>query len=487
MTNRRVLLAATLAATLATTTTAQAQTTRLTLEQAIALATGHSETVDIAHAGEARADAEQQRVRSLKLPQLSFAGTYSRTLASEFSGAFDASETPTCDPLSVDASKPVADRLAELERAASCGAIGPSFSFGRLPFGQRNIYQGALSFSQSVYTGGRQGAEEAQATLGRQAAGLVTSTAEAQVTLDVTQAFYDAALSDRLVTIAESGYDQAAATHNQVRLAFEAGRQPEFELLRALVARDNQRPAVIRNRANRDIAYLRLRQLLELPADAPLSLDVDLDTPTLVAPGPFADALASARAAGTVADRAGVRQAATNVSLREAGVKIALAERRPSIGVTSAFSRVGYPSEGAFPGVGDFRTNWSLSASLQMPILTGGRLRASELTARANLTEAQAQLKQARELAVLDSATALQDLTAAEATFEASAGTVEQAQRAYEIAELRNREGLSTQLELSDSRLSLQVAQANRAQAARDVQVARARVALLPNLPIAQR
>jgi hypothetical protein len=35
--------------------------------------------------------------------------------------------------------------------------------------------------------------------------------------------------------------------------------------------------------------------------------------------------------------------------------------------------------------------------------------------------------------------------------------------------------------------LSLQVAEANRAQAARDLQVARARVALLPGLPLASR
>ncbi len=55
---------------------------------------------------------------------------------------------------------------------------------------------------------------------------------------------------------------------------------------------------------------------------------------------------------------------------------------------------------------------------------------------------------------------------------------------AYEIAELRYREGLSTQLELSDARLLLQQAQANRAQAARDVQVARVRLALLPDLPL---
>jgi hypothetical protein len=93
-------------------------------------------------------------------------------------------------------------------------------------------------------------------------------------------------------------------------------------------------------------------------------------------------------------------------------------------------------------------------------------------------------LQRTRELALVDSRTAQEELTASLATWEASAGTVQQAQRAYEIAELRYREGVSTQLELSDARLLLVQAQATRAQAARDVQVARARVALLPDLPI---
>jgi len=61
---------------------------------------------------------------------------------------------------------------------------------------------------------------------------------------------------------------------------------------------------------------------------------------------------------------------------------------------------------------------------------------------------------------------------------------VQQESRAYEIADVRYRAGVSTQLELSDSRLLLQRAVANRALAARDLQVARARVALLPELPL---
>jgi outer membrane protein TolC len=61
---------------------------------------------------------------------------------------------------------------------------------------------------------------------------------------------------------------------------------------------------------------------------------------------------------------------------------------------------------------------------------------------------------------------------------------VEQATRAYEIAELRYREGLSTQTELQDVRLQLEQARANQAQAARDLQVARLRLTLLPYLPL---
>jgi outer membrane protein TolC len=94
------------------------------------------------------------------------------------------------------------------------------------------------------------------------------------------------------------------------------------------------------------------------------------------------------------------------------------------------------------------------------------------------------QQQQAEELAALDTRSAWAELVAARFAWESTAGTVQQANRAYEIADVRYGAGVSTQLELTDSRLQLQQAEANRALAARDLQVARARVALLPDLPI---
>jgi outer membrane protein TolC len=291
-------------------------------------------------------------------------------------------------------------------------------------------------------------------------------------------------LSERLVVIAEATLAQAESTAEQVRQQREAGRVAEFDLVRAQVARDSGRPEVIRRRNARDVAYLRLKQLLELPLDANLQLVASLEEPVLPPPAVrFAEAIAAAEAgAPSPRVRTAVTQAENDVEGRQAGVRIARSQRLPSVSLSSAYGRVAYPS--GIPGFGDFRTNWTVGATAQVPLFTGGRIKADEMAARADLTETQARLQLARELATLDEASARLELANARAAWEATAGTVQQAQRAYEIADLRYREGLSTQLELSDARLLLQQAQANRAQAARDVQIARVRLVLLPELPL---
>jgi len=456
----------------------------LTLEEALRLAGATSESVAIAEAGIARAEGDRMRARSLTRPQLAGSASYDRALASEFSGIFD-SAGPPCPPLDIDATRPLTDRVAEIERALDCGAVG-GFSFGGgdedegggLPFGRKNTWRANLTFTQGVYSGGRVGAARALAEASYALAGATLSGARAQLALDVTRAYYDAALADRLVTIAEASYAQANALFEQARTMFEAGSRPEFELLRAQVARDNQQPLVIRSRSQRDIAYLRLKQLLDLPQGTSLQLEAGLTDTALPPPAPFAEALAAASADII---RSAVRQAEASVALSEAALSVAKAQRMPTVSVVSNLGEVAYPG-GFFPT--DWRTNWTVGASMSVPILTGGRLKADEMVAAADVAASRARLQQTRELTALDSETARQELIAAEAAWTANAGTVAQARRAYEIAELRYREGISTQLELADSRLALESAEANRAQAARDLQVARARLALLPNLPL---
>jgi outer membrane protein TolC len=467
----------------------------LTLDAALALADETSEQVTIAEAGVARAESEERRARSEWFPQLSAFASYDRALASEFEGIFDAAGPP-CTPFTLNPQAPLDDRVAEIERALrDCPPTGDLFGGGNggngsedgedrsLPFGRANTYRLNLAFSQNVYAGGRLSAQLARARLGRTSAALGVRTTRAQLALDVAQAYFDAVLSERLLTIAEATFAQAEQTAQQVQQQREAGRMAEFDLLRAQVTRDNQRPEIIRRRSARDLAHLRLKQLLEIPLDTPLQLEAALEQDVLPVPAArFAEAVAAAESGIGPRARTAIAQAENDVRQREESVRIARSQRLPAVSISSSYGRVAYP--GTVPSWGDFRTNWTVGAAAQVPLFTGGRLKADELAARADLTETQARLQLTRELATLDDASARLELANARAAWEATAGTVQQAVRAYEIAELRYREGLSTQLELSDARLLLQQAQTARAVAARDVQIARVRLALLPDLPL---
>jgi outer membrane protein TolC len=480
----------------------------LTLEQVLTLAEPRSEAVAVAQAGVRRAEGEQIRARSDELPQLTGSASYDRALASEFEGVFDAGSAPSCAPFALNPAAPIDARVTEIERAIDCGAIGGSFfgggsgsgsgdddSLSDLPFGRKNTFRASLSFSQNLYSGGRIGAQKAIAVLGRESADHTLTTARAQLLYEVTQAYYDAVLSERLVTIASATLEQAGATLKQTQAGFDAGTQPEFEVLRARVTRDNQSPVLIRQRANRDVAFLRLKQLLELPADYTLQLADALGDDVLPPPTVFAERVVavektlrgsesgdfSLQVNAPLPERTAVTEAGTAVRLREASLKLVEAQKKPSVSLNSSYSRIAYPDNG-LPTFN--RSNWTVGATLSVPILTGGRQRGDEAVAMAELQQATAQRQQVEELAALDTRSAWAELVASRAAWEATAGTIQQAQRAYEIANVRFTNGVSTQLELSDARLSLQQAEANRTQAARDLQVARARVALLPNLPV---
>jgi outer membrane protein TolC len=462
----------------------------LTLDEALRLAEDASETVQVARAGLTRSRGEMLQARSEGLPQLSGSLSYSRALASEFQGIGGGAEPDTtlpappqnCGRYTPNPALPIEQRLDSLEHAVNCAAnANPFAAFGDLPFGRENTWRIGLNLSQPVFTGGRIQAQNRIARAGRTRAELELATQRAQLALDVTQAYYDAALADRLVGIAEATLQQVETTLEQTRLARQVGNQPEFELLRAQVTRDNQVPVLIQRRSDRDLAYARLMLLLDLPTDEPVSLTTSLDETVAV---PVARFAANEALLGdtTAANRAAVQQAQTLVDVQQSALRIARSQRLPNLSVNSQFGRVAYP-EGAFPGWNDFRSNWTVGATLAMPIFTGGRIRGDEMVARANLLEAQARVRQAHDAARLDTRVALERLESARAQYQASAGTVQQAQRAYGIAEVRFREGISTQVELSDSRILLQQAQANRAVAARDLQIAQARVALLPFLP----
>ncbi|MDP9204145.1 MAG: TolC family protein, partial [Gemmatimonadota bacterium] len=265
------------------------QTGAISLDEAVRRAEAQSEAIRIARAGVQRAEGQQYQARSLRLPQLGASASYTRTLASQFSSAGGSPAVDTtkptpppapCDQYLLDATATTVERLAGLEDASRC-ALGsnPFSSFGSLGFGAKNQYNAGLSFSQNLFAGGRISGQNAVANSSRRSADIELTAQRAQLRLDVTQAYFDAALADRLVALAESSAVQTDKVLKQTQLARTVGNVSEFELLRAQVSSANQRPIVIQRQSDREVAYLRLKQLLNLPLDNPIQLTTVVDDP----------------------------------------------------------------------------------------------------------------------------------------------------------------------------------------------------------------
>jgi outer membrane protein len=472
------------------TQTTVAQTLPISLDEAVRAAESQSEAIRIARAGVQRAQGQQYQARSQRYPQLNGSASYTRTLASQFSSAggsapaIDTTKPPTppspCDQYLLGPTATDAQRLAGLEDASRC-ALGsnPFSSFGSLGFGAKNQYNLGLSVSQNLFAGGRIQAQNAVANAGRRSAEIELAAQRAQLRLDVTQDYFDAALADRLVALAESSAVQTENVLKQTQLARTVGNVSEFELLRAQVSAANQRPIVIQRQSDREVAYLRLKQLLNIALDTPVQLTTAVDDVAAINSALEAAGLADTSATA----RATVREAAAAIDAQRGLLKIAKAQRFPTLALTSQYGKVAFPLTN-FPQSGDFRTNWTVGLASQVPLFTGGRIKGEQMVAEANVREAQARYDQVREFAALDSRVTLSNLSQARSAWLASVGTAEQARRAYSIAEVRYKEGISTQLELNDSRIQLEQAVTNRALAARNLQVARVKLALLPDLPL---
>lgn len=417
----------------------------MSLEDALRVGSGQSETVWVAEAGVMRAVGTEIVSRSGLFPQLSGTANYTRTLRSQFAGLFN--NVPS-------------------------GQTGGSLQ--NLPFGQKNQYSLGLNLSQFVFDGGQTLARLRASRARRRSAEIDVDANRAETLLDVTSAYFDALLSDRLVGIAEASLAQQEELLRQTTVAFQVGDKSEFEQLQARVSRDNQVPQVLQSRSRRQEAYLRLKQLLNVP------LEDDLHLTTALEDLPARFATPSDLSTDT---RAPVRQAQEEVRANQDLLAGTRAERWPTISVSSNYNPVAYPID-PLPTYGDFRENWTVSVNLSVPILTGGRIVGDQLVARGNLSEAQARLKQAREAAELDVRTSQLDLSDAQAILKSNESTVEQAKRGYEIAQIRFREGISSQIELQNARFLFEQAEVNRAQALRNVQVARARLALIRDLPL---
>ncbi len=448
-----------------------ADTMPLSLEAALSRATGESQEVRLARSNIALAEAQVTSARSAALPQINGSVNYTRTFDSPFNTR-DTGPTPDSLRFEPDTSASLAERVRYLEKNAPLAGIGGIGSlFGNLPFGRANSYVAAVSGSQPLYSGGRVGAALKIAGEYRDAAHLGLDEQMAEIVLQTRSAYLRALLAQELERIASAALEQAESFLAQEKLRLETGTTSELAVLRAEVSLANLRPNLVQARNAASLATLDLKRLVDIPLSQPVELTTQLEQPTEAE-------LAEARIAPELllSGRAAVLAADHQIAIKEQQVRIARGAYLPSVDLRVNYGRQLFPDQ-VFDFTGEsWRTDFTAVVGVSVPIFSGFRSQADVQKARVELDQERLKAAQLRENVQLQYEQALGEKQRAAADLSARQLTVDQAQRVYGLTVLRYEQGLATQLEVSDARLSLLQSRTNFAQAIADFYLADANV-----------
>jgi outer membrane protein len=437
---------------------APSDTLRLSIEEAVTRAARQSDEARLAAAQLEVTEAQITTARAAGLPQLRLNGTYTQVI--------------------------------ENARGTIVGSV----------FGQPFTYNANASLSQTIFQGGRVFAGTRAAGDARQASRYDQAEVRARLSVDIQRAYFLALLSDRLYEIQVRNLALADERLKQVTSLESGGRAARYDVLRARVERTNLEPALIQAASDRDLALLRVKQILNLKVDQPLVLTSALDPDALQA---FVTAVANDSSPDPV--RPSVRSAEAVVEARGEGVRVARADLLPTVSASFQTGYLALPSNNGVPTIWGQASNsvcpagtpttrvcqnngWfadrNFGVQIQWPLFDGLRAKGNIDLAQAQRRVAELQLSQQREQVQVERAQARAEFARARAAYDAQRDNAREAEEAYRLAALRFERGLDTQLDASAVQLQLLVAQTNEARSIFDLYIAAADLARARGLPI---
>lgn len=407
-----VVLCALLFATGAARAQAPPDTVRMDVEGAIRYALRNGVEAAIARQDVAAAAAQVGVARSYALPQLGFAGTYTRNLR-----------------------RPVF--FIEFE--------GETQSF---EVGQDNAWFGTLYLNQTLWASGRVRSGYNMAKRRAEGAELYGDDAAAVMARIVKTAYYQALLVAEQVEIAEKSLQQAERNVAFITSRVTQGVTPEFDKLRAQTTVANRKPIVTRARNAKVISLDRLKRAIGMPLEQPLALSDSLDYI------PF-DETQDAMVQRALANRRDLAAARKEAEAAEFQYKAQKANSRPLLSLDGNLSWQGETSEGLWPGDLESAGSAAIGLSLSWPFMDGFRTKNQARVAKAMAEKASLQVRQVADFVSLEVRSNWNDVESIAQEIIGAEQAVAVAKEAYKIGQVRYNRGLSTIVELLDAELAL--------------------------------
>ncbi|MBD3273977.1 MAG: hypothetical protein GF372_01630 [Candidatus Marinimicrobia bacterium] len=279
------------------------------------------------------------------------------------------------------------------------------------------------------------------------------------VVLQVRQAFYNTLFTRQLITVATEALENAQRNLDMVQKQADVGVASGFDLLRAKVAVANTRPQVIAAQHQHDQALTGLRTAIGLNSDTPIQVEGQLTYQATA----WADTSVQRLQEIAFDRRLEVQNLEYQRSIQQRNLTIARANILPSVTASSQLQYQLQSEELVFGGDENFRSI-SGGLTLSIPLFSGGSNWAGIQEAKVALRQVDDTERQIQHGIAAEVESSYYALIQAQEQYTSQQQTVQQAQESLRLAELRYREGSSTQLDVLNAQLALQQAQTNESQ-----------------------
>lgn len=338
-------------------------------------------------------------------------------------------------------------------------------------FGTKNSLTADLTLNQTLYSGGRTFTAIKVAGLARKLVRQTIRQTGQDLKEQVYNGFYGAMLAQNVLRVNEESQRLAEDNLNVVQKMYDQGVSAEFDLLRARVAVANLQPQVIKARNDSELALNALKNLLGIDLNTNLNLAASSDSNQFVLP-PID--VASAREE-LRKNRPEIAMSDLNVAINKQLISLAQAGYRPMLAFSTALQYQRLYDRG-----GPFDTRWNRSITsavvFSMPIFDSWKTPSQVRQARIDYAQSKLRDQAVVKGMMLDFEQSLGRYLEARNRLSAQGDAVELARRGLDIANVRFESGVGTQLEVADARLSLSMAEINKAVAFHDLAVSYAAV-----------
>ena len=272
----------------------------------------------------------------------------------------------------------------------------------------------------------------------------------------VTKAYYGVLLAKESHALYQRVYDNAVENNKVVKKKYDVGSVSEYDLITSNVSVQNALPNVIEAEYSVILTLWQLKALLGI--DLEKNIDVVgslMDYERMMSEGYDITRL-------NLDNNTTLKQLDIQEEMLEKAVKITKLANVPSLSVNAAFLYTALGNDGKF-FVKDAWNPYSYAGlQLNIPIFAGNKRRAATREARLNLSNLQLQRENVERQLRVSVIQQLNNMQSSVKKYYASAATVGQAQRGYDISVKRYEVGRGTLVDVDNSQVALTQAELGR-------------------------